>query len=92
MNESDFKLAKELRTLLANISAQAESLLHSLERATSGIGLHINADKTEYMSFNQRGSIYTLRGGPLKLVDRSTYLINQERHQNATSKGMDSYR
>ena len=34
--------------LLANIPTQAESLLHSLERAAAGIGLHVNADKTEY--------------------------------------------
>ena len=33
--------------LLANTPTQAESLLHSLERATGGIGLHVNADKTE---------------------------------------------
>ena len=33
--------------LLANISMQAESLLHSLEQAAGGIGLHVNADKME---------------------------------------------
>ena len=33
--------------LLANTLAQAETVLHSLERAAGGIGLHINADKTE---------------------------------------------
>ena len=30
--------------LLANTSAQAESLLHSLEQAAGDIGLHVNAD------------------------------------------------
>ena len=60
--------------LLANSSAQAESLLHSLEWAAGGIGLHVNADKTKYMCFNQRGNISTLKGGPLKLVDKFTYL------------------
>ena len=39
--------------LLENTPAQAESLLHSLERATGGIGLHVNADKTEFICFNQ---------------------------------------
>ena len=34
--------------LLANTLALAESLLHSLERAACGIGLHVNADKKEY--------------------------------------------
>ncbi len=32
--------------LLANAPAQAETLLHSLERATADIGLHVNAHKT----------------------------------------------
>ena len=31
--------------LLANIPAQVESLLHCLERAAGGIGLHVNTDK-----------------------------------------------
>ncbi len=41
--------------LLTNTPAQAVTLLHSLEPAAAGIGLHVNADKTEYMCFNQRG-------------------------------------
>ena len=31
--------------LLANTPARAESLLHSLEKETGGIGLHVNTDK-----------------------------------------------
>ena len=58
---------------LANIPAQAETLLHSLEWAAARISLHINADKTEYMCFNQRGDISTLNGSSLKL-DKFTYL------------------
>ena len=58
----------------ANAPAQAETLLHSLERATAGIGLHVNAHKTEYMSFNQTGDISKLNGSSLKLVDKFTYL------------------
>ena len=61
---------------LANTPAQAESLLHSLERAAGAISLHVNADKTKYMCFNQRGNVSTLNGGPLKLVDKSTCLGN----------------
>ena len=81
---------------LANASAQAEILLHSLERAAAGIGLHVNAHKTEYMCFNQRGDISTLNGSSLKLVEqvhlpRKQCLINRDRHQHATSKGMDNY-
>ena len=60
--------------LLTNAHTQAETLLHSLERAAAGIGLHVNADKTEYMCFNQRGDISTLNGSSLKLVNKFTYL------------------
>ena len=34
----------------------------------------MNADKTEYMYFNQRSDIFTLKSVPLKLVDKFTYL------------------
>ena len=60
--------------LLANTPSRTESQLHSLERAAGGRGLHVNADKTEYMCFNQRGEISTQNCGPLKLVDKLTYL------------------
>ena len=60
--------------LLANTPHQAETLLHSLERAAAGIGLHVNAYKTEFMCFNQKGDIFTLDGTSLKLVDKFTYL------------------
>ena len=59
--------------ILANTSNQAETLLHSLEQAVAGIGLHVNAHKTEYMCFNQTGDISTLDGSSLKLVDKFTY-------------------
>ena len=60
--------------ILANTPNQAETLLHSLERAAAGIGLYVNAHKTEYMCFNQTGDISTLERTPLKLVDKFTYL------------------
>ena len=56
------------------IKKAVTTLLHSLERATAGIGLHVNAHKTEYMCYNQTGDISTLDGTPLKLVDKFTYL------------------
>ena len=59
--------------LLANTCTQVEILLHSLERAAAGIGLCVNADKTEYMCFSQSGDISTLNGCSLKLVDKFTY-------------------
>ena len=59
--------------LLTYTPALAETLLHSLERATAGIGLHINIVKTEYMCFNQRSDISTQNGSSLKLVNMFTY-------------------
>ena len=60
--------------LLANAHAQAETLLHSLERVPAGIGLHVDAHETEYMCFNQSGDISTLKGNSQKLVDKFPYL------------------
>ena len=60
--------------ILANTPNQAETLLHSLEQAAAGIGLHVNAHKMEYMCYNQTGDISTLDGTHLKLVDKFTYL------------------
>ena len=53
---------------------QAETLLHSLEQAAAGIGILVNAHKTEYMCFNQAGDISTQEGTFLKLVYKFTYL------------------
>ena len=36
--------------------------------------IHVNADKTKYMCFNQRSDTSTLNGSSLKLVDKFTYL------------------
>ena len=85
MKENGFKLAKERRKRYPaqnitdadyayDIALLAKSLLHSLEWAACGIGVHVNTDKTEYMCFNQRGDISTLNGGPLKLGYKFTYL------------------
>ena len=77
--------------ILANTPAQAETLLHSLERAAAGIGLHVNAQKMEYVCFNQTGDISTLGGSSLKLVDKFNYLGSSV-SSNEANKGMDSYR
>ena len=60
--------------LLVNTPNEAKTLLHSLERAAAGIGLHVNAHKTEYMCYNQTGNITTLDGASRRLVDKFTYL------------------
>ena len=72
-------------TLLANTPNQAETLLHGLERAAAGIGLHVNAHKTEFMCFNQKGDISTLDGTSLKLVDKFTYLGSSVHQPKKTS-------
>ena len=73
--------------ILADTPDQAEALLHSLERAPAGIGLHVNAYKTEYMCYNQTGDISTLDGTSLKLVDKSTYLGSSV---SSTEKDIDT--
>ena len=73
--------------ILANTPNQAETLLHSLERAAVGIGLHVNAHKTEYMCCNQTGDISTLEGTSLKLVDKFTYLAGSV---SSTEKDIDT--
>ena len=84
--------------LLANTPNQAKILLHSLERAATSIGLHVNAHKTEYMCSqhmsnvaclikNQTGDIFTLDGTSLKLVDKLTYL---GRSVSSTEKDIDT--
>ena len=60
--------------LLANTPTQDDPLLHRLELAAASIGPHVNAYKTEYMCFNQRGNITTLNGSSLKLMDKFTFL------------------
>ena len=60
--------------ILANAPAQAKTLQHSVERAATGIGLRVNAHKTEYMCFNQTGDISTLNGSSLKLINKFSYL------------------
>ena len=71
----------------ANTPNQAETPLHSLERAAAGIGLHVNAHKTEYMCYNQTGDIFTLDGTSLKLVDNFTY---QGSSVSSTDKDIDT--
>ena len=76
------------KAILANTPNQAEILLHSLELVALGIGLHVNAHKTEYMCFNQTGDISTLEGTSLKLVDKFTYLGSSV---SSTEKDIDTW-
>ena len=74
--------------ILVNTPNQAETLLHSLERAAAGIGLHVNAHKTEYMYYNQTDDISALVGTPLKLVNKFTY---QGSSVSSTEKDIDTW-
>ena len=44
LTNTDVDFADDI-VILASSPANAESLLYSLERATGGLGLHINAEK-----------------------------------------------
>ena len=59
-----------------------------LERAVAGIGLHVNAPKTEDVCFNQTGDISPLGGSSLKLVDKFTYLGSSV---SLTEKDIDTW-
>ena len=64
------------RVLLTNTPAQSESLLNSLEQPAKNIGLHMNANKTEYICFKQKNRVHVsspVSGKPLKLVDQFIY-------------------
>ena len=82
---TDADYADEI-AILANTPNLAETLLHGLEQAAAGTGLHVNAHKTEYMCFNQTGDISTLDGSSLKLVDTFTYLRSSV---SSTEKDID---
>ena len=92
LQEAEGTSQKQLPTLttpiLANATIDAKTLLHSLEWAATGISLHVNAHKTEYMCFNQTGDISTLGGSSLKLVDRFTYLGSSV---SSTEKDIDMW-
>ena len=65
-------------------------LLHTINlfaRVATGIGLHVNAHKTEYMCYNQTCDIATLDGTPLRLVDKFTYLGSSV---SSTEKDIDT--
>ena len=53
---------------LVNVPAQAEFLLYSLQQAVGSISLNMNANKTELMSFKQKGTFSTVTDRSLGLV------------------------
>ena len=85
ITNADFADDKEL---LANTPNQSDTQLHCLERVPGTIGLHVNADKTKYMCFNQRDDISTLNDSSLKLVDKFTY---QGSRVSSTEKDINTH-
>ena len=59
--------------LLVNTPSQTEFLQYRLDQATGYIGLRMNANKKEFMSFKQ-GATSNQSGKSLKLVDKFTLL------------------
>ena len=49
MPDEDYADYTEDLALLANIPAQGESLLHSLEQTAEAIGFHVNANKAVHV-------------------------------------------
>ena len=74
--------------ILPNTPNQAETQLHSFERAAADIGHQVNAHKMECMCYNHTGNISTLDGTSLKLVDKFTYLGSSV---SSTEKDIDTW-
>ena len=79
--------------LLTNTPAQAETLLHSLKQAAGGIGLYVNANKTEFICFKQEAAIST-KWQVSKIsrpvhIPRQQYLIYWKWCQDTPSDGVD---
>ena len=75
MKITDVDYADDL-AVLADYTKDAISLLHNTEKTAKEIGLHINADKTEFICLNQDASegMKSLNGNVIKQVEDFKYL------------------
>ena len=68
--------------MFIDIFAKVESFFHWLELAVRYIGLYMNDNKNEFISFKLNGAILSLNGKSLKFVDRllplSNYISSRE--------------
>ena len=64
--------------VLADVLKDATFLLHSIERTAKEIGLYLNADKTEFICFNQDASegMKSFNGEKIKQVKATSPLPN----------------
>ena len=80
MKENGFTQAKERNrrypshTSSGKFTRLSQIWLHILEQVAGGIGLLVNEDKPEDICFNQWCNISTLKGSPLKPVEKFTHL------------------
>ena len=63
--------------LLTNTPFKTESLLHSLEQTAVGIGHDVNANKREFMNFEE-GSIYLHFKWQASVISRLVHIPQQE--------------
>ena len=73
---TDLDFADDI-ALLCNEIHQAQELLKRVETEAARVGLHVNAKKTEHMSFNQdqpQNMVHALNEALIKLVDNFKYL------------------
>ena len=76
VNITDLDFADDI-ALLSNEIHQAQQLLRELEVEAAKVGLHVNAKKTEFMSYNQDlplNVILSINGGEIKQVETFQYL------------------
>ena len=73
---TDLDFADDI-ALLCNEIHQAQELLKRVEEEAARVGLHVNAKKTEHMTFNQdqpQNMIYAINEALIKLVENFKYL------------------
>ena len=70
---TDLDFADDI-ALVSDLVANAESLLHSLEKAASLVGLHCNEGKTEVISSTQNCSFQSSASNKIKQVEDFKYL------------------
>ena len=77
MKITDADYADDL-AVLADVLKDATFLLHSIERTAKEIGLYLNADKTEFICFNQDASegMKSFNGEKIKQVKATSPLPN----------------
>ena len=82
---TDVDYADDL-AVTADTITNATVLLHNLENAANEVELYVNASKAKFIGFNQQGSIQTVPGESIELVESFIYLGSEI---NSTKKDME---